>query len=1210
MPELLPSPLLATTAERLADHAQTSSSAATATVDMEDLRCPICFALMLAPRVLSGCGGQRSHSFCAPCITFWLQHQKDMNLAPTCPIDRRVVGKDEVVTRDPALEAAIATLLVCCPNHRLGCTARFELGDGAAHLDVCAYRTVQCPHCRKPQSAERLARHAERCFKPCVKCGINVPRTDSLHHELGLCLARAHEPWWTESQASAFTIWRDAARAQLGWLLDGVKPIFDWRLANESVRALIEEIVLPQMVETSATFEAEADGEEAEDEDEGEGEGEDEVASRPVAPTWKDAVALLERSAPLCLQLAAECRTRGWIGPWRALSLRAAELDPTSIEAKLRCGEALLRCADASAACEAFSAALVLDEDLHEAMGGQAVALDMLGRDEEAARLWSRVRRAPLHAAPPQKGPRARWHVAAARARVAAGDLSGAEDLLLAFLHHSDAIDAQIEYAAVLEVSYLAEVETTGPASAAVPQPPPSSEGRDKLASAFDAWQGVLRLSPDDSRAHVRLALVEHELAVLCSAEHEAKALLHSALGRLELALASCIDEPIVLIRTARVLLDLELLDGFPVPSPITPPRPAYMPPSDSDEDEEGEEGGEKKSSKLPERPICVLSSFLAPPTGAGSASTSPAVRFPQAPASCKSAFAAAAGLTAAGRELGERPRLQRASTLLRTALAIAPDPTTAAYLGICLAWTSGSRPHMDAQRHLQNCVEMLRQRVADHAARRRADSPDITAPAPAGPPSSQPAQAAGGASGVWAIADAAFDAASVGRRGPAGRTARSVTRESLVAALLAAGQEAESIAETFAALDATIGAPAGAPAEALVTRADWRSAVGASSMAPVAAPVSTAGAPVDAADPDPPASAMPIRRELYVEEIDTLMLYAGSTLYCQQLLLQREHDAATPVLRELINIAPSLLRATFEGWGYSRGYCLLEQLWLETFAGVISASLHARDSATCQEGVSMAAQLTSMLQGKVQCRRMRHTVAEWACELAPDAARPLLMLGEAMLDQPLSGHDESEAEEVLRRALDAHRRELGILPAVESVAGMEAEGGGGASDAAQCGIAADAQYWVVLARALEEISLGRRDPEIREILREGISWLPYEVELYLQLGTLLEKVDAAAAVELYASFPPPPAGAAPSFDHAVLANSAVRLLLEVKAFEDGSLVPHLVCIGKVLGVLNIEKFVQVLDAHNQVDVIKEVYTRIVPDFDQSAFFKQKGWMT
>ena len=65
-------------------------------------------------------------------------------------------------------------------------------------------------------------------------------------------------------------------------------------------------------------------------------------------------------------------------------------------------------------------------------------------------------------------------------------------------------------------------------------------------------------------------------------------------------------------------------------------------------------------------------------------------------------------------------------------------------------------------------------------------------------------------------------------------------------------------------------------------------------------------------------------------------------------------------------------------------GYCLLEQLWLEAYAGVITASRHSAEPAVRQEGVAMAATLNSMLQGKVQCRRMRHTVADWACELAP----------------------------------------------------------------------------------------------------------------------------------------------------------------------------------------------------------------------------------
>ena len=194
-------------------------------LDTDDLRCPICFAVMLAPRVLPGCMGQRSHSFCGPCINFWLQLQRDSGLPATCPIDRRVIREDECVTRDYALEAAIARILVRCPNHRLGCTARFELSEGTVHLDTCAYRTVQCPQCGKPQSAERLAVHIKRCFVACGKCGINVPRADEMSHNLSLCLARDHQPWWPPSKASQFTIFRDAATSQLSWLVDGTAAV-------------------------------------------------------------------------------------------------------------------------------------------------------------------------------------------------------------------------------------------------------------------------------------------------------------------------------------------------------------------------------------------------------------------------------------------------------------------------------------------------------------------------------------------------------------------------------------------------------------------------------------------------------------------------------------------------------------------------------------------------------------------------------------------------------------------------------------------------------------------------------------------------------------------------------------------------------------------------------------------------------------------------
>ena len=70
-----------------------------------------------------------------------------------------------------------------------------------------------------------------------------------------------------------------------------------------------------------------------------------------------------------------------------------------------------------------------------------------------------------------------------------------------------------------------------------------------------------------------------------------------------------------------------------------------------------------------------------------------------------------------------------------------------------------------------------------------------------------------------------------------------------------------------------------------------------------------------------------------------------------------------------------------------------------------------------------------------------------------------------------------------------------------------------------------------------------------------------------------------------------------------------MRLLVERGEFDSPWLADHLVTVGKVLGVLNIEKHIQELDRHNAVDVIKEVYLRVLPDtVDQTAFFKHKGW--
>ena len=119
---LLPSPLLATSVE----------AAAELLGDYDDLRCPICFGLMLAPRRLPRCSAR--HTFCGQCIAFWLQSQRDGGLTQCCPIDRRPLAADEHPEIDFELSRRVETLVVSCPNRSLGCAASFALRDGAAHL--------------------------------------------------------------------------------------------------------------------------------------------------------------------------------------------------------------------------------------------------------------------------------------------------------------------------------------------------------------------------------------------------------------------------------------------------------------------------------------------------------------------------------------------------------------------------------------------------------------------------------------------------------------------------------------------------------------------------------------------------------------------------------------------------------------------------------------------------------------------------------------------------------------------------------------------------------------------------------------------------------------------------------------------------------------------------------------------------------------------
>eukprot|EP00965_Chrysotila_dentata_P194351 6176316-Pleurochrysis_carterae.AAC.8 len=276
----------------------------------------------------------------------------------------RELPPDEQPQRDVQLESAIQSQRVRCPNASLGCDAVFTLAHGPAHLLACGHRTVQCPRCGKPTSAALLQKHAERCYKQCGACGALVPSRDVSCHRLGLCLARPHGGWRTSSQAFDYSKWRAAAKERLGWLVEACGGVLDW--LRLTVR--LETLVAPL---------------------------------GGVSEVWESAYA--------CTALATECRLRGWRGPCVALAARASALEPTSVLAMVRHGDALLAVGMASAAFEVFSAALSLQSDSLLAMAGQAAAASAMSKRNEAAALWQTAAALPTTLAPQLAEDRIRW---------------------------------------------------------------------------------------------------------------------------------------------------------------------------------------------------------------------------------------------------------------------------------------------------------------------------------------------------------------------------------------------------------------------------------------------------------------------------------------------------------------------------------------------------------------------------------------------------------------------------------------------------------------------------------------------------------------------------------------------------------------------------------------------------------------------------------
>lgn len=133
-----------------------STPAADLPGECEDLRCPICFGLMLSPCRLQGCVAQ--HLFCYTCITMWLE---SCGACRTCPIDRRHVPAEEEVER---VGRRAPDLLVRCPPRSAAHTscplARWETTwPDASSTRSTAHTASGRP---RPPTSRCAARHAHK----------------------------------------------------------------------------------------------------------------------------------------------------------------------------------------------------------------------------------------------------------------------------------------------------------------------------------------------------------------------------------------------------------------------------------------------------------------------------------------------------------------------------------------------------------------------------------------------------------------------------------------------------------------------------------------------------------------------------------------------------------------------------------------------------------------------------------------------------------------------------------------------------------------------------------------------------------------------------------------------------------------------------------------------------------------------------------------
>ncbi|XP_020872352.1 E3 ubiquitin-protein ligase SINA-like 7 isoform X4 [Arabidopsis lyrata subsp. lyrata] len=123
-------------------------------MELEILDCPICYEAFTIP-IFQCDNGHLACSSCCP------------KLNNKCPACASPVGHN----RCRAMESVLESILVPCPNAKLGCTKKFSYGKESTHEKECIFSQCSCPalDCNYTCSYKDLYRHYHTTHLECFQ---------------------------------------------------------------------------------------------------------------------------------------------------------------------------------------------------------------------------------------------------------------------------------------------------------------------------------------------------------------------------------------------------------------------------------------------------------------------------------------------------------------------------------------------------------------------------------------------------------------------------------------------------------------------------------------------------------------------------------------------------------------------------------------------------------------------------------------------------------------------------------------------------------------------------------------------------------------------------------------------------------------------------------------------------------------------------------